>query len=436
MIFDRSIVIGCGIGGMAAAAALRGVSTEVVVIEKDRLPDGPAVRRGVPQGTQLHNLLGRAQLELERLLPGVCEALRAAGTQTADVATQTHVYELGARMPERQLGLHLMTAPQPLIENVIRQVMLRADNITVLDESRASRLLVSPAGAVKGVVVEDSSRRQRQLPAVIVVDAAGTSSRAPHWLQALGYAQPPVEHHHVRQWYVSTTFRRPDEWIGVPDCWLVFPTPPNTRSGVMSPSGSEHWSMSVAGRAQDSRPSTADQAIHYAASLEDPWIGDLLQTVEAAGTPVLFRRPTARWRRYDLAADPIAGFLPLGDSVASLNPLFGQGISVASWQATMLLDLLQSSVPRMSNPAALVGLTRTYLQRSADAARRGLHVGAAVEDAVPSRQRKAFARLLAEDSAVHELYVRVWHLLEPAEALTSPSVAGQVIRLKGRAWRQ
>jgi hypothetical protein len=115
-----------------------------------------------------------------------------------------------------------------------------------------------------------------ELRAAIVVDATGTVSRAPQWLQAGGKPAPAVVHQHVAQWYVSTRFRRPAEWVGAPNCWLMFATAPKTRSGLLSPDGREHWYVSLSGRAADPRPATTAEVRLHTDSLEDPWIARLL----------------------------------------------------------------------------------------------------------------------------------------------------------------
>ena len=64
-IGDRAVVIGASMAGLLAARVLSDAFDEVVVIERDELPDEPAIRRGVPQARHPHVLLeaGRATLE-------------------------------------------------------------------------------------------------------------------------------------------------------------------------------------------------------------------------------------------------------------------------------------------------------------------------------------------------------------------------------------
>ena len=55
---ERAIVVGGGLGGLSAARALSDRFRQVVVLDRDELPDGATPRPGVPQGKHPHGLLG------------------------------------------------------------------------------------------------------------------------------------------------------------------------------------------------------------------------------------------------------------------------------------------------------------------------------------------------------------------------------------------
>jgi 2-polyprenyl-6-methoxyphenol hydroxylase-like FAD-dependent oxidoreductase len=61
----RAIVIGASMGGLLAARALADHYGEVIVVERDALPDAYEPRKGVPQGRHLHGLLARGREVLE-----------------------------------------------------------------------------------------------------------------------------------------------------------------------------------------------------------------------------------------------------------------------------------------------------------------------------------------------------------------------------------
>lgn len=402
---SRAVVLGGGVAGLAAAAALGQRFDDVVIIEPDVVENRATTRRGVPHAAQLHNLLGRAQQSLERLFPGYCDELAVAGGCRARASTQTHVVELGVRMPERDLGIDLMSAPRLLIEQVMRSMLMRTTAVRVV-EGRAVGLLAN-GGRVTGAMVE-RARGGETVSADLVVDATGTWSQTPSWLAALGYEPPPTQRRTGTHWYVTAMFARPVTWHDRDDFWLIFPTSPGTRSGLLSPGAATTWKVSVAGTAADTPPRSHAEVVAYAATLADPMIANEIAEAVPLGRTTLFRKSPATWRHYEHIGRRLAGLLPIGDAMASLDPLYGQGISVATWQAATLADLLETAAP---DPRRL---TSAYLDAASRACRSAWELGPAMNDIAHDRVRS-----VVRDPADHQAYVEAWHLLRTVPALAA-----------------
>jgi phytoene dehydrogenase-like protein len=75
----QAVVIGAGMGGLAAAGALADHFEQVVVLERDTLPSEPAHRAGTPQARHVHGLLVGGQRALSELFPGFEQDLARAG---------------------------------------------------------------------------------------------------------------------------------------------------------------------------------------------------------------------------------------------------------------------------------------------------------------------------------------------------------------------
>ena len=148
---QHAVVIGCGIAGIAAAAALRPHFRTITIVEKDQLSEATEARQGVAQGAQLHNLLTPAQLHLEILLPGFTAELIKAGAVQVHVSSQTNVYELQRWLPKRDLGLQVICAARPVIELASRRLCLQAPHIRLLDNTVVHGLLMTDAARVEGV---------------------------------------------------------------------------------------------------------------------------------------------------------------------------------------------------------------------------------------------------------------------------------------------
>src|SRR5947209_19495178 len=107
--------------GLLAARVLADYFDRVTVLERDRLPDGPEGRKGVPQARHVHVLLSSGRGVVERLFPGLIAEYIAAGATDIDTA---HDIEWltgagwGVRFPSE---LRLVGAPRDLIEWGVRR---------------------------------------------------------------------------------------------------------------------------------------------------------------------------------------------------------------------------------------------------------------------------------------------------------------------------
>jgi choline dehydrogenase-like flavoprotein len=76
---EHAVVIGAGMAGLLAAHVLTGHFRKVTLVDRDRFPDQPGFRKGVPQSRHTHLLLGLGLTSMERLLPGIRAEFTAGG---------------------------------------------------------------------------------------------------------------------------------------------------------------------------------------------------------------------------------------------------------------------------------------------------------------------------------------------------------------------
>ena len=123
---DRAVVVGAGIGGLAAAAALASHFSRVTVLERDRLPPRPEPRAGVPQCRHVHGLLGGGLAAFEALFPGIAGRLAAAGAIPIRVGVDARLEQPGFDpFPQRDLGWTNYSMSRPLLEHVVRGFVAR-----------------------------------------------------------------------------------------------------------------------------------------------------------------------------------------------------------------------------------------------------------------------------------------------------------------------
>lgn len=363
----RAVVIGAGLAGMLAAAALAPAVDEVVVLERDDLPDAPEHRRGLPQGRHAHLLLAGGLAALEELVPGVRvrEHLLAAGA---------HEISLGSGMlalsPQgwfrrwRHEGPRMITCSRALLDWVVRD-LVRAQAPVEIRKATAVGL-TGTRRRVDGVRVLGAGG-ERDLGAGLVVDAGGRGSRVMTWLAGLGVAG--VRERSVDPGLVNATrvYRVPEGAERFP-LTVVHADPyagrPG-RSGMLLPVEGGRWMVSLAGTRGGEPPADPEGFLRYTLDLPHPILGRLISGAEPL-TDVHLSRSTRNVRRYvERAPHWPEGFVVLGDALASFNPAYGQGMSVAALGARVLAREVARGGP------ATPGLARRVQRgaaRSVDAA--------------------------------------------------------------------
>ncbi|MFE1247331.1 FAD-dependent oxidoreductase [Streptomyces sp. NPDC058735] len=335
----RAVVIGAGLAGMLAAAALSTAADEVVVLDRDDLPEGPEHRKGLPQGRHAHLLMAGGLAAMEDLVPGV-------GVRKHLVAAGAHEIPLGwgmvALTPEgwlrrwRHPGPRMLTCTRALLDWVIRDAVLSSTQVVI----RKGRVLglTGSRERVTGVRLSDAAGEE-ELAADFVVDASGRGSRVVSWLAGLGLRD--VRETTVDAGLVNATrlYRTPEGAEHFP-LTMVQADPYQGRpgrSGMVMPIEGDRWMVSLAGtRGGGEPPKDPDAFLRYTLDLPDPLVGRLISGAEPL-TEVHVSRSTSNHRRHlEKTRHWPERLVVLGDALATFNPAYGQGMSVAALGARVL----------------------------------------------------------------------------------------------------
>src|SRR5215468_6803792 len=147
LIGKQAVVIGAGMGGLAAAGALADHFEQVIVLERDTLPSESAHRAGTPQARHVHGLLLSGQRALSELFPGFEEDLARAGAVRLKVGFDVRVERPGYDpFPRRDLGWFGYSASRPAIEHTVRHRVEGHANIRLCQRCRVHEVLGSTNG--------------------------------------------------------------------------------------------------------------------------------------------------------------------------------------------------------------------------------------------------------------------------------------------------
>lgn len=332
--FGHAVVIGGSIAGLTAAGVLSDHFTRVTIVDRDSPPDRREFRRGVPQTRHAHRLLPRGQMILEQQFPGLVDELRAWGAITVEKGTDIAFdYDEGWRAGPSRPEQASLSCSRPLLESALYRRVASIPGITFMHGYEAAGLMVDDAGErVTGLRLNGrgSQIATRQLRADLVVDASGRHSKAPQWLDALGYAAPEEWSVNAVGGYATRIYQRPDDYQGEWKAMYVAPTPPDgTRGGIIIPIEGNRWHVTLIGLAGDYPPHDEEGFLDFARSLPTPRFYEALQAGVPLTRPKGFRGTASRVRRYDTLPRYLEGFLVLGDAAYILNPVYAQGMTAA-----------------------------------------------------------------------------------------------------------
>jgi len=433
---ERAIVVGGGLAGLSAARALSGRFRQVVILDRDDLPDGATPRPGVPQGKHPHGLLGGGLNALEQLFPDFGNELGRAGAVPIDRGFDT-LYEVPGQdlWPRIKFGPPTYAMSRPLIELTVRRQVERLTNVKVQGGCRILHIIgESNRGAATGIYYRTPDGNVETLQSDLIIDASGNGSLTLEFLRTSGRRVPGATRIGVNMRYASALFDRVDIRDNYKIAYTFPNAPEESRGGVIMPAENKSYQVVLIGRGDDIPPINESEFRRYAQKF---WTLTLYNAIKNATlltdiTPFSFTE--SRWRHFAHVSDFPRGLLPIGDAICRFNPVYGQGMSVAAQEASLLFDLLGRFDSDLLSTLAADFLTKA----------EKLIVDPWAMSAMPDfiypettgvrpqdlQERLNFQRglgqLAARDTSVFQLLIDVRNLVKPLTMLDDPSIVNRV----------
>lgn len=191
---SHAIVIGGSVAGLLTARVLTDFFETVTVIERDHLPDQPAIRKGAPHAPHAHGLFVRGQQIMEEFFPGFTATLLNRGATPINMGSEAAIYMQSRRVIRFHSALTPIACSRSLIEyalySKLRQHPRVRFRLGCVVEGINTDITRTRVTGVKLRRRDQPHSESEQLTAQLVVDASGRSSRLPQWLARMGHPAP------------------------------------------------------------------------------------------------------------------------------------------------------------------------------------------------------------------------------------------------------
>lgn len=451
---SHAIVIGGSMAGLLACRVLSDYFDHVTLIERDRFPEEPAPRKGVPQSYHLHTLLMQGLIILEELFPGLQDELIAAGASLLDVGEDMAWLSPAGWEVRFPSNIKTLACSRNLLEWSVRRRVATCPKVSFIQKAEVTTLLSN----ADNTHVVGARIRWRNLPqldpkseellhADLVVDASGRSSKAPLWLTTLGYMPPQETKVNSFLGYASRVYQRLPELHSEWQSLLIYAAPPSiTRGGGILPLEGNCWIVSLYGVGGDYPPTDEAGFLEFARSLRNPMLYNAIQEAEPR-SPIFGYHPTGNClRHYERLSYLPEGLVVLGDAACTFNPLYAQGMTTAALGAMTLNQCLLDQ-PWRRGDGTYTGLTQRFQKKLAKVNAAPWLLATSEDFRVHETEggtpdwairlmhgyMDQVMQLTTEDAKVRFVLLEVLNMLKPPTALFRPSILIQLLRQRFRS---
>jgi len=421
--------------GLLAARVASEFYDSVTVVDRDRLPDHPSHRKGVPQGRHLHSFLSRGTGVLGELFPGILDDLAAAGAVVIDHADLSGRYARIGRHELNRTGrladpraLAVYSASRPFVEFHVRERVDKLGNVAFLDDHDALEP-VHERGVVTGVRIRNRRNRLTQIQhADLLIDATGRAAHTAEFVTEHGFGSVPEQRLRPAWGYSSQLLQVAPGRIT--DKMVFINQGRAAPMLLLMAYEQDTWMLAIARHGDYGAPPADFTAMLAAAKqLLPPVVMAGLRDATPVGDIAVSRDTGALWHRYDRMPRFPAGLVVIGDALCRLNPIYGQGMTVAALEALALRDCLRergSDLPQRFFRAAARQVAPIWAANAANGSSPGR------PHPIRHRLRGWFAAAVAtaatRDIAVTERFLRVRNLVDPPARLRDPVLLWRILR--------
>lgn len=303
----NAIVVGGGVAGLASAKVLSQHFDKVTVFD-----GGPQ-----PQALHLHVLLRKGQELLEDLFPGILKKMQSVGCPEIDWAQDTVWENNSGAFPRYQSVIKSLSMSRVLLQKLMKEDLVDLPNV---------------------VFVNQRVESLEEIDAELIVVAGGQNFS----LNGLITSEKILP---INLTYRSYVFNQSELKLGDSKQYYYQVDPPHSlMGGVICPIEDGKMMVTLIESEKNFTPCRSfDHFMEMASRIPGNKFHAIIGHAKPLSELSVFRKTSTHRRHLDLAKVPKNTIL-LGDVLTSLNPVFGQGMTVSLMQAHLLGRMLTSKL--------------------------------------------------------------------------------------------
>jgi 2-polyprenyl-6-methoxyphenol hydroxylase-like FAD-dependent oxidoreductase len=308
------LVMGGGMAGISAAAALAPYADKVVIVEKDVYPD-KGRRKGTPQDRQLHLLLGKGfEIFNNELFPGLEWDLIQEGGESFNLSRDMHIQLHGIWLQEGVVSEDTWSvfSQRSDLERVCRRRLLQdRPNVYLEVGKNAEEVLARGEWDV-------------------VVDATGV-----YPISKRKWEKVEDETCTINLYYLTCVLQANER---VPTTRSVYLRPDRDCMGCFLYRSKGRVSITLMGYEQcHVEAKSKDEVVKWLIKIGQSKRFDVLEWIGKMGEledgPSWYCVTTQIWRHWERENRLPSNWIVMGDAYCRLDPAFGQGMTMVAMQA-------------------------------------------------------------------------------------------------------
>ncbi len=423
----HAVIIGGSIAGMSAACAVAQYFEHVTIVERDELSSNIEKRKGVPQGKHTHVLLAGGLQAITSLAPNFEEILNDFGAVRMvvgrDIRTEKPGYD---PFPIRDLEFHVYSASYPLFEYALRSAAKTVSDFNFITGVTVKSITGNSQQAT-GIAYKAGDSALQTIDADLVIDASGRGELTRSFLNQCGLTVPEASSVNVGVGYSTVELELAARENEEPLCFFTLPDRPKcSRNAALIPIEGGRYMLTISGYADDQPPGDIEGFYAFVNSLRTSTIAKTIENARQISDISRFRFVDSYHGRYERMETFPGGLLPIGRALCRINPIYGQGMSLAALEAVALEKLLNDRASLSDN--SLEGISSSFFREAAEIIKTPWEMASICDMEYPSSlgvrspdssrvltALSAIDTLASEDFDTHKLQSEVAHLLRKSE---------------------